>query len=165
MPPGKGASPPSLDKCGEVVKIVTTIFTNKQSNKMHTIKVSDVVWSAIAGRGKFGETEDDVLRRVFDLAPKPETERPISSGRQGRGNRRYATKRMSARTENGLLVVEFTENGPAESWKLPDRSNKRAIRLIREEAVAFALEHGASDPGQTNAVRKALTDAGYHISK
>ena len=132
---------------------------------MHTIKVSDAVWSVIAGRGKFGETADDVLRRVFDLAPKPETERPISGGRQGRGNLRYATKRMSARIANNLLVVEFTENGPAKSWKLPDRSDKRAIRLIRKESVAFALEHGASNPGQANAVRKALTEGGYHISK
>ena len=38
---------------------------------MPTIKVSDEVWEAIAERGKFGETEDDVLRRAFNLPPSP----------------------------------------------------------------------------------------------
>lgn len=32
------------------------------------IKISDEVWAAIAERGKFGETEDTVLRRVFGLS-------------------------------------------------------------------------------------------------
>jgi len=36
---------------------------------MRNILVSDAVWEAIAHRGKFGETEDDVLRREFKLAP------------------------------------------------------------------------------------------------
>lgn len=33
--------------------------------------VSDEVWNEIAKRGKFGETEDIVLRRVLDLQPGP----------------------------------------------------------------------------------------------
>ena len=131
---------------------------------MRTVKISDAVWAAIAERGKFGETEDDVLRRVFDL-PSRNAERPqMRSGRRGRGNRRYATKRMSARTEGGELLVEF-EDGTANRWKLPHPSEKGDIKRLREEAVAFALEHGATDPGQTNAVRKALTDAGFHIAR
>ena len=36
---------------------------------MRTIEVSDPVWQEIATRGKFGETEDDVLRRVFEIRP------------------------------------------------------------------------------------------------
>ena len=132
---------------------------------MRTIKISDAVWAAIAELGKFGETENDVLRRVFGLAPEYEAERLMSSGRRGRGNRRYATKRMSARTAHGQLVVEFTKDGTAKCWELPDKSDQEAIRQLREEAVAFALDHGATDPGQTNAVRKALTGAGYYISR
>lgn len=133
---------------------------------MRTIRVSDAVWNAIAERGKFGEVEDDVLRRVFDLPSRNEAERsPVLNGRRGRGRRRYATKRMSSRVQNNQLVVEFVEDGIAQDWKLPDRSDKETIKRIRDEAVAFALENGASDPGQTNAVKKALTDAGYYISR
>ena len=36
---------------------------------MRTIRISEKVWDEIAKRGKFGETPDDVLRRVFNLAP------------------------------------------------------------------------------------------------
>ena len=34
---------------------------------MINISVSEPVWQALASRGKFGETEDDVLRRAFNL--------------------------------------------------------------------------------------------------
>lgn len=34
---------------------------------MRTIRISEEVWNAIAERGKFGESEDDVLRRVFNI--------------------------------------------------------------------------------------------------
>ena len=129
---------------------------------MRTIKVSEVVWNKIAERGKFGETEDDALRRVFGLpALAPEQKQPV---RRGRGAIRYATKRMSARVENGTLIVAF-EDGARHEWPLPNRVDKVNIRNVRQAAVAFALENGASDPGQTNAVRKALTDAGYHLTK
>lgn len=132
---------------------------------MRSIRISDSVWEAIAKRGKFGETENDVLRRVFDLAPEGATERFTKNGRRGRGNQRYAKKRMSVRTSHGQLVVEFVEDGTTKHWELPDRSDKEAIRHLREVAVAFALQHGATDPGQTNAVRKALTEAGYYVSR
>ena len=36
---------------------------------MMTIEISQPVWDAIATRGKFGESVDDVLRREFDLPP------------------------------------------------------------------------------------------------
>lgn len=130
---------------------------------MRTIKISDAVWDAIAAKGKFGESEDDVLRRVFDIEEDPEGHESLS-GKRGRGGVRYAKKRMSARVEGGELVIEF-EDGAKKSWTLPDKEDKSAIRQTREAAVAFALDNGASDPGQTNAVRKAITDAGYYISR
>ncbi len=34
---------------------------------MRNIRISEEVWKEIANRGKFGETEDDVLRRVFGI--------------------------------------------------------------------------------------------------
>ena len=78
--------------------------------------------------------------------------------------RRLAIKRMSARVESSKLVVEF-EGGSRKEWTLPNRADKHAIRNIRGAALMFARESGASDPGQMNAVRKALTNAGYHLIK
>ena len=39
-----------------------------------------------------------------------------------------------------------------------------AIRKVRTDAVDFAKDNGASD-GQIAAVKKTLTDAGYHLTK
>lgn len=128
---------------------------------MRTIKVSDPVWDAIAQRGKFGETVDDVLRRELGLASAGAIAR---TGRRGRGRTRYAIVAMSARVESGKLVVAF-DGGARQEWALPDPADKEAIRKVRDAAVAFAIDSGASDPGQTNAVRKALTEAGYHLTK
>ena len=36
---------------------------------MISVQISQQVWDAIAARGKFGETPDDVLRRQFELPP------------------------------------------------------------------------------------------------
>ncbi len=131
---------------------------------MPKITISDQVWNAIAERGRFGETEEDVLRRVFDLSPLPPERRISRSGPRGRGRTRHATIRMSARVESGQLIVDF-ESGARNSWPLPEKHDKAAIRHIRDDAVRFALDNEASDPGQTNAVRKALTDAGYYLSR
>ena len=46
-----------------------------------------------------------------------------------------------------------------------ERCDKAGIRTVRDEAVTFALENGASKPGQTNAVLKALTEGGYYLTK
>jgi hypothetical protein len=132
---------------------------------MQDIRVSQEVWDAIAKRGKFGETEDDVLRRVLGVAPAGAQERGrLAGGRKGRGNIRYATKRMSSRKEGDHLVVEFSD-GKAGRWKLPDHKDKEGIKRLRETAAAFVVSNGGTDPGQTNAVRKTLTDAGYFLHK
>lgn len=128
---------------------------------MRTIRISDAVWDQIARRGKFGETEDDVLRRVFDL---PEESSQSMQKKPAQPRQRYATNRMHADVHNSHLVVSFAD-GPENRWPLPERSDKAAIRSVRDEAVHFALENGASDPGQTNAVRKALTNHGFHLTK
>ena len=129
---------------------------------MRTVRISNEVYDEIAKRGKFDETVEDVLRRVFKLDPATHSTGVPRGRRRGRGRVRHATKRMSARVEDGLLFVWF-EDGERNQWRLPDSSNKAEIRKIRDEAVQFALGQGATDPGQTNAVRKALTDSGYHL--
>lgn len=84
------------------------------------------------------------------------------SRRRGRGSRRLATKTLSARVEEGRLVVEFPECEQKTSWELPAPSDRDAIRRIREAASAFATDNGATQ-GQVQAVKKALTENGYYV--
>ena len=133
---------------------------------MKTVRVSEDVWDEIAKRGKFGESVDDVLRRVFGIDPVPETEvsyeqRSDSPRTSRRRNR--ATNRMSSHVSNGRLIVDFA-SGHRREFKTPDKSDKSGIRRVRDEACAFAEEHEAT-LGQVNAVKKALTDAGYYVSR
>jgi hypothetical protein len=131
---------------------------------MRTIRITDEVWQAIAARGSFGETEDDVLRRVFELEEPAMKAQVMEAGRIGRGNKRFAHRRMSTRVSDGQLIIEF-EDGAREQWELPEMDDKKGIRRVLDAAAGWALEQGASDPGQTNAVRKALTTAGYYLSR
>jgi hypothetical protein len=135
-----------------------------------SVKISKEVYDEIAKLGKFGDVVDDVLRRVLGLSPKPGprsvAEKP---GRRGRGNHRIALKKMTPRVEksqlraNGDRLSIAFRDGAANCWELPERSDREGIRPIRDEAVLWAKQQGASEPGQTNAVKKALTDAGYYI--
>lgn len=125
---------------------------------MKTIRISDEVWDEIAKRGKFGETEDDVLRRIFSIAgPSRPTLRPMPP------RVKKAILRMSTFVRSGTLLVEF-ENGKKNQWALPDQQDKDGIRKVRDAAVDFAQQNSAS-LGQMNAVKKALTDAGYYVSR
>ena len=115
---------------------------------MRTVRVSDEVWDQIAKRGKFGESVDDVLRRVFGLDAAVENE--VSDERQSRaprfstGRRRNkATNRMSSHVSNGRLVVDFAA-GHRREFTTPEKSDKSGIRRVRDEACAFAEEHGAT---------------------
>ena len=76
--------------------------------------------------------------------------------------RKKSTIRMTTRVEDSQLLVQFAD-GAREQWGLPDRSDNAAIRRVRDAAVAFAHGQGAT-LGQVNAVKKALTDAGYYLT-
>ena len=130
------------------------------------------LWQAIAAHGKFGETEDDVLRRVFKLpenSGQDDSQTPTGLNEQRPRRVAYtprrlrAKKRMSSFIDANQLHVSF-QDGTAQSWMLPQRSDKLEIRSVRNMAVAFARENGATI-GQINAVKKALTEAGYHLIK
>ncbi|HTA65858.1 MAG TPA: hypothetical protein VK753_10175 [Xanthomonadaceae bacterium] len=139
---------------------------------MKPITVSEPVWQAIAARGKFGETEDDVLRRVFGLtedtnppgdhqtnqASQPPVRPRVTGPRQS-----FATDRLSSYISGNELRVSFA-SGPSNSWVLPKKTDKAAIRVVRDKATSFAEKHGATI-GQINAVRKTLTDAEFHLNK
>jgi hypothetical protein len=139
---------------------------------MRSILISDPVWQAIAANGKFGETEDDVLRRVFGLAPATEATAAPGPGLaratalpRSTGTRRqsFATNRMSSYISGNELRVSFA-SGEANAWPLPKQGDREGIRTVRDKAIVFAERNGAT-LGQTNAVRKTLTDAGYHLLK
>jgi hypothetical protein len=139
---------------------------------MRTIKISEQVWQAIAERGKFGETEDDVLSRVFDLplssgicgsGAKAQQSSPVSSLISYTRRKSQATQRMTSYIARNELHIEF-QDGTSSSWTLPDPKDKSGIREVLDKAIGFARTHGAS-LGQVNAARKTLTDQGYHLTK
>jgi hypothetical protein len=74
-----------------------------------------------------------------------------------------AAQRMTARVEGDMFRVHFA-SGARNSWSLPRRDDTVGIRKLREAAMQFAKENGATE-GQQNAVRKALTNAGYYLRK
>ena len=123
---------------------------------MRTIRISDEVWDALTKVGKFGETPDHVLRRVFRIGGEPRGAGP--------SKRRIATQRMTSKVDGQELVVAFA-GGASKRWSLPKRDDKVGIRRTRDAAVRFAEENGATVYGQVNAVKRALTEAGYHLVK
>jgi len=127
---------------------------------MRTIRISEEVWNEIAKEGKFGETPDDVFRRVFKLTPVAVSD----VGFQKKKLIDRAIRRMSARvTDDGYLLVNFL-GGPSNKWKLPSKDDKNGIRGVKKLAVEFA-ENNKASIGQVNAVIKAMTDAEYWTTK
>src|SRR5437870_1414719 len=166
--------------------------------KMKTIRISEEVWAAMAFRGKFGETPDDVLRRVLIGDTPGRKKSNASEGSQectpncyhtgtptafhnstsvgtlvgtpstmnarplGWKERR-AKVTLTQRQEGNDLVLRFA-GGAERRFPLPPRSEKTAIRQLRDEAVSWARQNGATD-GQQGAVMRALTSRGFHITK
>lgn len=138
---------------------------------MKNLRVSDDVWQAIAQIGKFGETENDVLRRVFSnegvcrlfsitptTAVQTTTTVPRTSGVR---RQRHATNRMSAHIADGILRITFAD-GASKDFKLPSREDRDAIRTVRDNAWQFAKEHQASI-GQRQAIVHVMCDNEYRI--
>ena len=126
---------------------------------MRTVRISEAVYEVIASKGKFGETVDDVLRREFGIVDRSSTRGVSKAG----SRRNFATNRMSANISQNRLIVEFA-SGEREEWVLPSKSDKKGIRRIKDRAGMFAQKCGATE-GQVNAVYKALTEGGYHLTK
>lgn len=137
---------------------------------MKSISNSKLVWDAIASRGEFWETEDDVLSREFNLPPRSApspigatASRQPPSGQAKVRPRSFATDKLSSYISENELRIEFA-SGPASSWKLPRKNDKAAIRSVRDEAARFVESKGATN-GQVNALKKTLTDSGYYVLK
>jgi len=142
---------------------------------MRTIRISEEVWNEIAKKGKFGETEEEVLRRIFGLneGEPIDSKHNIVKGIREKNMKQYSGRSfirgprmaklvLSSRVIGNKLEVVFPEIGKSQEWDLPVKSNKEEIRRILEEALDFGEKHGATD-GQLKAIRKALTESGYHL--
>jgi len=130
---------------------------------MRTIRISDEVWGEIAKKGKFGETPDDVLKRVFGIDTRPTDNQPPSQSFIFHQRARKATVTMSSKVENGRLIVKF-HKGQSKEWPISKNDTVQKIREVRKEACDFAKLNGATF-GQIMAVKKAFTNAGIYVSK
>ena len=135
-----------------------------------TVTISREVYDYIAERGRFGESVDDVLRRIFSIdAEPPSADGPPSVGRgpstqptrvRSAPRPRLAQRRLSARLADGFLVLAFV-SGPEDRWRLPAKDAHNEIARLSIEAQAWAESNGATY-GQQKAVHKALTEGGYY---
>lgn len=126
-----------------------------------TVSVSEEVYACIAGNGRFGESIDDVLRRLLQIGeeavgPSSATAHPTSTN----AVRRHTTRRLTAKRLDGALSLTFAA-GPTRIWPLPPREDHRAIAALSIEAKAWAESQGASF-GQLKAIHKTLTEGGYY---
>ncbi len=126
---------------------------------MKMIRISEEVWTAIAAQGKFGETEDDVLRRVFKIS----TNGSPKSDKQYSWKERRAIIRMTQEVRANKLILQF-DSGPRFERTLPVKNDRQMIRKVRDEAVEFVRSNGGTK-GQEHAAIRALTSRGFHVSK
>ena len=130
-----------------------------------TIELTEEVWKEIARRGQFGETEDVVLRRLFGLEQirHPNPAAPANRSSQGTPRRRFATDRQSVYSRGDRLIVSY-ESGARQQWSLPAQDDKLSIRRLIDEVTVFGHANGATH-GQVLALRKWLTERGWHLTK
>ena len=122
-----------------------------------TIRISQDVYDAIAARGAFGETPDDVLRRAFDLAPR-------AAARRGRRGSVRLTDLdglpLGIATVVGdkdpRLVVKL-RGAPVAMWRLAGLDGAGRAE-VRRAAVDFARQHGVGRPEAL--IDRALAAAG-----
>ena len=127
---------------------------------MITVKISENSYDAVAEHGKFGDSFDDALRRALGLSlPTSSKQKRSPTGHR----QHHATNRMSANVQRNKLFIEF-KSGAKNEWTLPERDDKEGIRRVRDAASEFAKQNDAT-LGQVNAVKKALTEAGYYVSR
>jgi len=126
---------------------------------MRTIKISDEVWDVIAKNGKFGETADDVLRRLLNV-DEVSSETPTVARAW---KERRATVRMTQEVQDNELVLKF-DTGATFSKKLPAKQNSAEIRGVRDAAIEFVKKNGGTT-GQEHAAIRALTSRGYHVTR
>lgn len=126
---------------------------------MRTIKISNEVWDVIAKNGKFGETGDDVLRRLLNVGGSSRETPTVARA----WKERRATLRMTQDVQDNELVLKF-DSGATFRKKLPPKENSAEIRGVRDAAIEFVKKNGGTT-GQEHAAIRALTSRGYHVTR
>lgn len=121
------------------------------------VTLSSPVYAYIAEHGQFGETVDDVLRRLFGISGAKGTR---AASRRG-ANR--SVRRVSPEIVGGYLNVRIEDAGERR-WQLPSADDTVALRRVTHEALDWASSEGATE-GQLKAIRKAMSEAGYFIGR
>lgn len=126
------------------------------------------------------ESNGDAISKIevaLDLAGSVETETALVSDGEVSSNRglqasispprrpksRIATHTLRHWIADGRITFAF-DDGPSSEWALPAKADKDGIGKVRSEAIAWGKKVGATD-GQVDAIKKALTSAGYHLRK
>lgn len=130
-----------------------------------SIQVSDEMWNDLANL-----IADKIKNKILEQAARPDESAdefkrvslPSYSPRHFSRGPRQAEQQQNTRIINGKLEVAYPEEGILQTWELPSKSDREAIRELRDEAVAFGEKHGAST-GQIKAIMKALTGNGYYL--
>ena len=73
---------------------------------MRTIRISDDVWHAMAKHGKFGDTPDDVFRRIFKIN---KNDAPINSQQPKVRKIDFVDSLLIAKTGNRKTKAEIIE--------------------------------------------------------
>lgn len=120
------------------------------------LEARDIEAQAVADDGVEAPEASEASTSIID---QPRFEPDLST----KAGSRRSTIRLTTKVEDDKLLVSFAD-GTARSWALPPRADKNAIRSVRTAAIEFAHGHGTT-PGQENAIRKALTSAGYHLTR
>jgi len=128
---------------------------------MKIIQVSDELWNEIAKL-----IAADILKqaaRPLDSAEELGSGHlPSYTPRHFTRGPRLAESQQNIRIINDKLEVAYPEDGIMQAWDLPSKSDRDAIREVRDKALEFAERHGASN-GQLKAIMKALTENGYYL--
>jgi hypothetical protein len=76
--------------------------------------------------------------------------------------RRKSIRTLSGYVEDGHLYL-FMEGVGNRIWHLPERWDRDGIQAVADEAKAWAIQTGDATHGQTNAIQKYLSEAGYLV--
>lgn len=101
--------------------------------------LSDAVWDEIAKHGNFGESEDDVLRRILDL-PEATPDEKIQLVARPRGGP-VVDRRTYALTDKGRAFVR-ENNKPTQKLvilTLIDKLTTKQDKAIREHSLLRAM--------------------------
>ena len=93
---------------------------------MKTIRISDDVWKAMAEHGKFGETPDDVFRRILKIDGN-DVDRGLKKQKEGKGKMAFIYEHLAAKGENRKTKSEIARLYRKEFPDVPEQTAKNSV--------------------------------------